>query len=171
MNQRKKGFPVLNDILSSGVKQGDDIQRIRLIRQVNGLNLFFIFVAASVTLIFTIITSSPELKIIQGIATVLYATSLYINSKGKLKTASNMTMYVFEVHIFGVMLLTNGWHSAAITLIILYPLMAALLEVSIRKHLLIGLGQAAVLFIIHRYMPELDSYLIYKSRVIIKSCV
>lgn len=153
------------EILSTGAKPGDDIQKIRLIRQVNGLNLFFIFVAASVTLIFTFITSSAELKIIQGFATILYATSLIINSKGGLKFASNMTMYVFEVHIFGVMLLTNGWGSAAVNLIILYPLMSALLELNINKHLCIGIGEAAVLFVIYKYFPEINQLLIKTSNI------
>lgn len=160
-----KLFPLLDRILNSGVKDGEDIQTIRLTRQVNGLNLFFIFVATSVTIIFSLMQSSMELKIIQAVATLLYGTSLYLNSKGMLKVASNLTIYVFEVHIFGVMLLTNGWHSAAITLIILYPLLAALVEVSIKTHFFIGIAEAAVLFIINKAFPGLDARLIELSNI------
>lgn len=166
MTIKNKIAAALDFMLSLGVSGSDDIQRVRQIRQLNGLNLFYTFIAGSVSIIFFVFMKSAMLLgLIQAFATLLYITNLIITSRKQIQLAQNMTIYIFEFHMFSIMLLTNAWHSPALSLIILYPLLGALLEVSIYKHLFMGIGQAAVLYSIYKFFPGLESALIYAGNI------
>ncbi len=151
---------ILDMLLNLGVKEGYDLHKIRLMRQINGLNLFYTAIAGSVSIIFIFIRSSPVLATVQVAATFLYMLNLILNSAGKLRLTSNLTIYLFETQMFVVMLYTNAWHSAALNLIILYPLLAALCEVSITLHMVNALGQAMALYLIHRFAPGVEQYFV-----------
>jgi serine phosphatase RsbU (regulator of sigma subunit) len=155
----------LERLLSNGAKNEDDIQKTRLIRQVNGLNIFYTAVAGSVSVIFILINTSIELALLQVVATFLYINNIILVSNGKLKAAQNLTIFIFELHLFGVMLLTNAWHSPAVTIVILYPLLAALVEVPIMQHLAVSIMQAGALYFMHLSMPGVESYLVARSGI------
>ena len=48
---------LINDILNIGVKSQDDINTVKLKRQVNGLNLFFTLIAFSVLIVSIVLFS------------------------------------------------------------------------------------------------------------------
>jgi len=144
-------------LLNLGQAPEDDINKVRLIRQVNGLNLFFIFVAGTISLVFLFTPSIPrELWVVQVVATVLYALMLFLNSQKLLRLVSQATIVIFEIQLFIIMFYTGGWSSAALGVIILYPLLAALFEVSISLHLAVGLVQFAAFTAIHFFFPLMD---------------
>ncbi len=157
MNEKIHLFPWLEKLISSGSRPDFDVHKIRLIRQVNGLSLFFTLVAATVSFIFLVIMKpSAVLTGIQIFAMFLYLLCFILNRSGKLVYASNLVIYAFEIHIFGIMLLTNAWNSPALGLIVLYPLLAALVEVSIFRHLGVGLLQGFALMVIHYAFPAAE---------------
>jgi serine phosphatase RsbU (regulator of sigma subunit) len=147
-----------NRALSIGARPDDGIQRVRLIRQINGLSIFYVLVASSAAVIFVAISGPLILIIVQVVATVWYASALVVNRAGRNGLAAHFTIVGFEVHLFIVMLYTNGWHSAALPIIILYPLLATLVEVTIIGHLAISLAQGATLFCLHTFLPASESY-------------
>jgi len=135
----------LNKILDLGVKPGFDIQTRRLYRQVNGLNLFYTFVALSVGIIsFTVLEHARGtfyLGIVQIAATILYFSNLILTRYDKINLVRKMTITIFEWHLFLVAILTNAWASPVLLVIVLYPLLAALVEESIMLHFGVGLLQ------------------------------
>lgn len=146
--------------INSGVKPNHDINTIRLIRQVNGLNLFFMVVAISIAvLVGSVVKDVFALVYIQPVAAVLYFVNILICKKGHYKIASKMTVNLFEWHIFLVILLTNAFYSPAIFGFVLYPLLAALVEVNIVGHLGISLLQLGILFGIHLFLPGFETRL------------
>lgn len=145
-------------ILDLGSNPDDDVNRVRLSRQINGLNLFFVFVAGSISIIFALFMS--DLKVLIGVqitAFFLYGFNILLNSRRWQRLASELTILVFEVHLFMVILYTGGLHSPAMTIIVLYPLLAALVEGSIVLHLGIGIAQFGVFYFFHKLLPGVES--------------
>ncbi len=144
-------------VLDVGSRKGDDIQRVRLLRQVNGLNLFFMAVALSVGVFIVLFApGSLYLYIVQFSALVLYAASFILTIRGGVRFSRLLTLHVFEWHLFFGNVLMNVWSSPAIFIITLYPLMAALVETSIARHLLVGVLQAAILAVVHFGFPSVE---------------
>lgn len=156
---RKRVFSVLEWVLNLGGDTAEDIQKIRLIRQVNGLCAFFILVALSVGISLTFVPGSGMVATLQFVALGLYFFCLMQNARGNLKLANRMVVEIFEWHLFLAMVLTDMWHSSAVFIIVLYPLFAALVEMSIRRHLLVSLFQASLLLSFHLFLPELEIWI------------
>jgi serine phosphatase RsbU (regulator of sigma subunit) len=148
----------LDRVINSGARADDHIQKIRLIRQVNGLNWFFLFVAVSVgVFLFILVPSSMFVVYVQIPASIIYALNIVLNSKGRLKTASVLTIHTFEWQLFLIMIFTNAWSSPAIFSVALYPLLAALLEKSIAYHTVIGLVQVGLIMGLRHFFPGLEA--------------
>jgi serine phosphatase RsbU (regulator of sigma subunit) len=145
-------------VLNLGTAKNDDIQKVRLIRQVNGLCAFFMLVAFSTgLLVFLFMPGGEKQAIVQLIAMLLYTTCLVLNAHGRLKLASRMVVIIFEWHLFFMIFLMNMWNSSALFVIVLYPLLAALVEVSIRNHLFISFFQGSLLLFIHIFLPSFEA--------------
>ncbi len=156
-------------IISFGSQQNDGVNRIRLIRQVNGLNLFYVIVALSVGIIclgfFYRTRGMFVLGIVQMAATALYFMNYLLSGFKKLDIARKLTLNVFEWHLFLVVLLTNASESPVISVIILYPLLAALVEESILFNLFIGLLQLFILLIIRFLFPGVENTILAFSNI------
>lgn len=159
----------LERVLNFGVRPEDDVNKVRLIRQINGLNIFYTFVALSVGLICLIFLSNVRgtlvLGIVQLFATCFYFSNIIITGKRGLKLAGYLTIFTFELHLFSVAMLTNAWSSPVMLVVVLYPLLAALVEVSIILHLVIGLIQVAIYSAIHYLFPDLEEAILRFSNI------
>jgi serine phosphatase RsbU (regulator of sigma subunit) len=150
---------LLDNILNLGVGNEDNIQKIRLTRQTNGLNLFYILFAVSGGLLLKIfVPGSIYLQIIQAVAALCYLSDLVISSMKKLTLARYLTVLVFELQLFLIILFSNTWNSPVVFLIVLFPLHAALLEVSIIAHLLIAMTQVLILFLLRFFFGGADTF-------------
>ncbi|NPV02050.1 MAG: PP2C family protein-serine/threonine phosphatase [Brevinematales bacterium] len=144
----------LDNLLNLGVSSKDEIQKVRLIRQVNGLNIFYIFLALGIGLLTIFVTkNSFLLSMIQFVAALLYLINYILNSRGNLRLASILTIHIFEWHLFLAMILTFSWNSPIIYILVLHPLLAALVEVSLFRHLIISLSQGLILFGLNFFVP------------------
>lgn len=160
---------ILPQILNLGIKKEDDIDVVRLTRQINGLNLFYAVIAFSVGVIsFTIIAgpaSSLFMGLVQALATCMYLLNIMLTARGKLKLTRHLTIIFFEWHLFLIAILLNGWQGPIVPVIILYPLLAALVEVSIFRHLFIGLLQGFILLVLYAVFPEAQQALVKFSNI------
>ena len=147
----------LEAVLNVGSSPGDDIQKIRLVRQVNGLNIFYIFVASSVG-IFILIAApgSSLLGAVQFTAFFLYALCFILTLLGRFRVSRVLILHVFEWHMFLGNLLMNAWGSPAMIALVLYPLLAVLVETSIFAHLMVSLVQVAIIAAIHFLLPGVE---------------
>lgn len=145
-------------LLNLGVSKKDDVNRVRLIRQINGLNLFYTVVALSVGIIsFLFLKDSLGgylLGWVQLFATVLYATNLLINRKKFHDFVRHSTLIFFELHLFLCAILTGVYESSVLLVFVLYPLLAALVEVSIFQHLFFAFFQFGLVLIFRFRFPE-----------------
>jgi hypothetical protein len=156
---------LVSKIVNLGIVQSDDIHAIQLKRQVNGLNLFYFFVAMSAFFVFLIfIPGSFVLRAIQVVATLLYLTYLILNAFGKIKLTKALTIYTFEVQLFLIALFSNGFHSPVIYIFVLYPILAGLFEESLVKHLAIALGAAILMMILHYFLPGMETTIMNVSK-------
>lgn len=159
----------LDGLLNLGVSAGDDVNKVRLIRQVNGLNVFYTVVALSVGIICLIFLADTRgtfvLGIVQLAATCLYFANIIITAKKRLKVARYLTIYTFEWHLFIVAMLTNFWESPVLLVIVLYPLLAALVEVSIMRHLGVGMLQLGIYIFIHFHFKGVENVILQFSNI------
>lgn len=150
-------------ILNLGTKRNDDVNRIRLIRQINGLNLFFSFIAFSVGLVSFLLlrqsTGGRYLTIVQIFATLLYLSNLLFNVHGFKNYVRHFTIYAFEIHLFLCALITGFFYSPVMLVIVLFPLLAALVEVSIFQHLFVGFIQLILVVLFHFFFQPLETQL------------
>lgn len=155
---------IFDKLLNIGVKDYFDINRVRLYRQVNGLNLFFTFIALSVGILSFSLMSSARgtayLGVIQIIATIFYFSNLFLAKYGKINLARKLTLNVFEWHLYGVVFLTNAWYSPVLLVFVLFPLLAALVEESIFFHFFIGIIQLIIIVCINRFFPGIEKRLL-----------
>lgn len=152
------GMRVIDRLLSLGTEKNDDIQKTQLTRQVNGLNLFFVFVAAGgAALVLFAIPKPGFLVVVQLCAALAYLGGLVLSSRGQLNLARRTTIYVFELQMFFLIMLTNVSTSGVLFVVIIYPLLAALFGVSRFQHMAISFLQVAAIFILHLFYPELES--------------
>lgn len=147
-----------NKLLDLGSKPADDVNRVRLIRQINGLNVFYTCIAFSVGVIsFLFLKGSLGglmLGYVQVFATFMYAGNLLINIKRFKNFVRHLTILAFEIHLFLCALITGFYDSPVMLVIVLYPLLAALVEVSIFQHLFIGFLQLGLVMGFHFIFPE-----------------
>ena len=145
-------------LLGLGSKEGDDIQVIQLTRQVNGLNAFFTLVASAGAVLVRFSIPNPAFLVgVQICAALVYMACIVLTAKGLLNVARDVSIYAFEFQMFSIILLTNAWTSGVLFVVIVYPLLAALVEVSRFRHLAISLSQVIVLFILHFAFPDLEN--------------
>jgi serine phosphatase RsbU (regulator of sigma subunit) len=145
--------------LNIGINEAqDNIQTIRYIRQVNGLNIFYIFVALIGGIFVQLfLPGSFLLVIIQYVATLFYIFNIFLNYKRQYKLSSRLTIHFFEFQLFTIMLLTNLWQSSTIFIVTVYPLLAVLVEASIFLHLLISIIQICFLMLAHFLFPGVEN--------------
>jgi serine phosphatase RsbU (regulator of sigma subunit) len=160
---------ILEKILNTGIQNREDVHEVRLVRQVNGLNLFYTLVAASVAVIsFSFLSDSRGaiyLGFLQAAASLLYMMNIFLVKTGKLEKARYLTVHFFEWHLFMVMFLTNGWSSSVLLVVVLYPLLAALTEISIFRHLAIGMFQVFFYLTIHSVFPDVEYQILQFSSI------
>jgi len=157
---------LVDRLLSRGSGKDDDIQRIRLTRQVNGLNIFYTFLAGLAALLLgSYVEGSGLLVGIQVAAALIYLLNLILIGRGMLDKVRVLTIYVFEIQMFLDMCLTNAWDSRINFVVILYPLLAALAEDSRFKHLAVSLVQVISIIGLHFLFPAFESRLLSISRL------
>ncbi len=148
---------VIESLLSLGTSEQDDIQVTQLARQVNGLNLFFTFVAASGALLVGFTIPHPGLLIaVQVTAAFAYLFCLLLSARGYRTFVRRITIYIFELQMFFIIILTNVSTSGVLFVVIIYPLLAALFEVSRFKHMVISFVEVIIIFLIHFLLPDLE---------------
>lgn len=149
---------LIDRFLSLGTRAQDDIQTVRLTRQVNGLNIFYTLVASAAAVMIGLFIPHPEfLMVVQICATVIYVACLILTARGYLQFVRGITIHIFELQMFFAILLTNAWASGVLFVVIVYPVLAALVEVSRLRHLIISLVQIATIFILHFGFPDLET--------------
>ncbi|MGL1893214.1 MAG: SpoIIE family protein phosphatase [Spirochaetaceae bacterium] len=151
----------LDNIINLGIEKSDEVNTVRYKRQINGLNLFYTAIALSVGLISFILLNKSRVGLFLGyvqiLATLMYAGNLYNNRIKFKKYVNHLTILAFELHLFLCALLTGLFDSPVAIVIVLFPLLAALVEVSIFLHLFIGLFQFMLLIMFHFIFPELEN--------------
>jgi len=151
-------------VLGVGSREGDDILKVQLTRQVNGLNIFYALLALLAALLLWRSGAGSSLLVgIQVLSALIYVANIIITWRGGLSTIRVVTVYVFEIQMFLDMALTNSWNSKVIFVAILYPLLAALVEVSRLRHLFIGLAQVLAFTVVHYALPSLEARLLSLS--------
>lgn len=151
---------VLDRLLSLGTKPTDDILKVQLTRQVNGLNVFYAFVATAAAVLIVLFIPHPEfLLAVQVLAAVIYISSIVATARGYVNVVRGTTIYVFEVQMFFAILLTNGWSSGVIFVVTVYPLLAALMEIPRFRHLVFGYIQVIAIFSMHFIFPEAERFI------------
>ncbi len=152
---------ILDKLLNIGTKATDDIQETRLIRQTNGLSLFWSLVAISTGfIVFFLVPRALIVAIIQFFATFLYFFNVVLTGMKKVKVARLFVIHFFEWHIFFCLVLINGYNSEGLYLIILYPLLAGLVELSIFRHAFISLLQFGILVVINKLLPQVNQFIL-----------
>lgn len=152
-------------LLTIGLTKESDIHKTRLTRQVNGLNSFFTVVAFSVMVLSIFLYNAYHstgilfMAILQAIATIFYASNLIFTKRGHLTRTRVVTIHVFEWHLFLCGMLLGGWRNPVIPVVTLFPLLAVLVEVSIRRHLFIALFQVSLLILLHTVFYTDEIYL------------
>jgi len=148
---------IVESLLCLGTKPEDDIQKIQLTRQVNGLNAFFTFVAGAGAILVRFTIPNPAFLIaVQICAAFAYLMCLVLTSFGYLRLVRNITIYVFELQMFFLIILTNVSTSGVLFVVIVYPLLAALFEVSRFQHMAISFVQIIAIFAIHFALPSFE---------------
>jgi serine phosphatase RsbU (regulator of sigma subunit) len=150
---------LLFKLLGIGTKPDFSVQMKRLYHQVNGLNIFYTFVALSMCVMsFTILTGATGtfiLGIVQAIATMFYFSNILLAKFNRIGLAKKLTINTFEWHLFLVVVLTNAWNSPVLLVVMLYPILAVLTEESIGFHVSVSLTQV-ILCLGFRFLdPEL----------------
>jgi serine phosphatase RsbU (regulator of sigma subunit) len=144
-------------LLCLGTDKKDDIQKTQLVRQVNGLNLFFALVAPSTALlVWFYIPHSAFLVTVQICAAVAYVFCIWLTSRGYVQSVRNITIYVFELQMFSAIMLTNVSASGVLFVVIIYPLLAALFEVSRFQHMTISFVQVIAVYVLHIFFPGIE---------------
>jgi serine phosphatase RsbU (regulator of sigma subunit) len=157
---------ILDKILNIGAQKIDDVQGIRLTRQTNGLSLFYFFVAISIGVVVNLLIPRVFfVSIMQYVAACFYLFAFLLVARGKLKLARSYIIIVFEWHIFIGMLLLNAYRSEVLFLVILYPLMAALVEVSIFRHVFISILQFCILIALNKFFPNIEQLILSFSSI------
>jgi serine phosphatase RsbU (regulator of sigma subunit) len=144
----------LERILDLGTVPEDDIQRIRLVRQVNGLNIFYIVIAFVVgVFVLAVAPTSRPLYLVQFGAFALYLVSFLLTVTGHFAISRAAILHIFEWHLFFGNILMNVWGSPALIIVVLYPLLAALAEASIFGHFAVSLLQVLLVAVLHFVFP------------------
>lgn len=150
----------LERILNLGVRQDHDEKTVQLIRQVNGLNLFYSFVAISGVLWFIFSEPFCPQAILQMVFCPPYLLGLFFVWKGYLKLARHFVIYTFELHVIfhsflSIHDLGSGDFAVGILVsIVLFPMVAALVDLSILLHTLIFIVFLLVLTVFSKVSPE-----------------
>ncbi len=148
---------LLEGLLTLGTTERDDIQLTQLTRQVNGLNFFFTLVAtAGAGLVFFTIPNPSFLVTVQITSAVAYLICLVLTARGHLNIVRQTTIYIFELQMFFVIMLTNVSSSGVLFVVLTYPLLAALFEVSRFRHLTISFIEVVIIYVIHFLFPEFE---------------
>jgi signal transduction histidine kinase len=151
----------IDQILNYGSENELDINTIRLIRQMNGLSLFFTMVALSVGLICLLFLANARGTLVLGLvqipAAFLYFATFVLTGFKKLAISRKLILYTFEWHLFLVTMLTYSKMSPILAVIVIYPLLAALVEESIFLHLSMGMLQLTIIAVLHFVFPNVEA--------------
>ena len=139
---------IYNNIRTFGIKDEWDFDKKRAYRQVNEFNLFLCLISFSaipIALVFKVYLG----LIIQILCFFLYLAGFLLLSRELLKQARLLAIYTFETQLFFVTFFavypTNEgfmpWYSPVFIVYIIYPIIAALFDKPIFKHMFFGLFQ------------------------------
>jgi signal transduction histidine kinase len=139
---------IRNRLVNYGIDDDWDFDKQRAYRQVNEFNLALSIITFSAWPI--ALGNKVYLGfLIQFIGFALYMSGFCLIARGKLKTARLLAIYTFETHMFIIsffaLIHTNfvlmPSYSPVFVAFMLYPLVAALFDKSIFKHMIIALLQ------------------------------
>jgi len=143
---------IFDQIINYGIVERWDIDKKRTYRQVNRFNLALGLISLS-ALPIAIISKVYLGLFVQLTGAFLYLSGFHLIKKGKLTSAQALALYTFEAHMFIISFFairhTEGglmpWYSPVFASYMLYPLIAALFNRSIFKHMTISILQIALM--------------------------
>lgn len=150
----------IDQLLNIGVRPDHDLNLVRLLRQTNGLSLLFTAVAFTGVILTVIFQMPPFIIQLQIVAVFLYPFGLYMTHSGRLNLARSFAVYAFELHMFvaGFAVLNESvygfYYSFSLVSVVLFPLIAALVETSIVLHTGVAVIQVAAFFAGARVFPD-----------------
>jgi len=153
---------LINKILNFKVSAGWTPDKKRAYRQVNGLCAFFVAIFSLSTFMGFVV--NINILYLQLIATAFYLAGYIFISKHQLKLAKQYIIVIFEIHLFlASFLATNAinlqqfpYFSPSFIGFILFPLLAALFDLSIRFHAMIAFVEIILVnFILSVINPEI----------------
>jgi signal transduction histidine kinase len=154
---------IFNRVLNFGIGSHWDYDKKRAYRQVNAFNAFLAIVASSaipIAIIYKIYFGA----IVQAAATVLYLSGYLLLPKLKLRKARLLAIASYEIHLFFVSFFAIsptrvGWmpyYSPIIICFMLYPLVAALFDMKVFKHLAIAYIQIIGIQLIGSFLFKIN---------------
>lgn len=143
----------LHRVLNIGVTPDLDVNTQRCYRQINGLTLFYSFVAGTTGILIWCLDFPVGIVGIQFGFSLIYLVYLGFTAKHKLRLLQHIVTYTFELQVFlisvMVVRLENGVYvSDALYGYYLFPMLAMLAEISVLQHLGIGLMLIAAFYLI-----------------------
>jgi hypothetical protein len=142
----------LESLLNIGVRKEFDTETVRQYRQVNALNVFYTFVAFTAGFLLYYLQPSVFYSVASLIFTLTYLLGFVLTKNNKLQAAKYLVIYAFEIQVFIItMTMITGFESGVrysytLPLLILYPLLASLVEVSIPLHACVAVVQVVLFF-------------------------
>ncbi|MBN2611977.1 MAG: HAMP domain-containing histidine kinase [Bacteroidales bacterium] len=138
----------VQNLINLKVSDFYDADQKRMFRQVNAFNYSIGLISFSAIFIAWWFHLVPGV-IIQSVAMCVYFSGLWLLRKDKVMLARNIAIYTFEIHIFAVSLFavfaTNhpviSYYSPVFIAYTLYPLIAALFDMSVLQHMLMAFLQ------------------------------
>ncbi|MBN2486019.1 MAG: HAMP domain-containing histidine kinase [Bacteroidales bacterium] len=154
-------YSLLNNIFNRGIQSGLDFDRKRAYRQLNAFNFSLTIIAAS-AVFFAVYLKVKAGIYIQIVSAFFYLGFLYFTPYVKLQTIRIVTIVFYETHIFIVSLFAVSptgisffpWFSSVFITYMLYPMAAALFDMSVFRHMLVAFVQIIFIQFIGHYLPE-----------------
>jgi hypothetical protein len=132
----------INKLINQGLTPTDSPETIRIFRQANILTYSYIFFAFTIGLLFAI-SSMYRPFVVQILFCIIYICSSLLIRYRRISLAKNIIAFGFEIQIFVIWLLipTQDINSNFGVVLAIYPLLSALLEISIWPHTIIAILQ------------------------------
>jgi signal transduction histidine kinase len=140
------------NILNRGVSESWDFDIKRAYRQVNAFSVFLFFIAAS-ALPIALFFKVYAVFFVQLVSSIFYLL-IYLNiSNYSIKTIRNFSIGVYEIHIFLVSLFAISptgvyfmpFYSPIFISYMLYPLVAALFDMPVFRHMGVAIAQIIII--------------------------
>jgi signal transduction histidine kinase len=160
------------NIINYGLKETWSFDKKRTFRQVNEFNYLFTLIAFTLLPV-AVFNHNYSVFIIQFLSALGYAGGFYLVGREKLKEARFFAICLFEINIFIHSAFTVypteygflPWYSPVFIVYMIFPMIAALFDKSVFRHLLIAFSMIIVIQIIAPYSSKHNFNALYKVNV------